>query len=58
MSHLIEKVRQSQPLIHNITNQVVMNFTANGLYAVGASPVMAHAQEEVEEMASIADAWY
>ncbi|SFL95529.1 hydroxyethylthiazole kinase [Gracilibacillus orientalis] len=56
MSHLIEEVRKQQPLIHNITNQVVMNFTANGLYAVGAAPVMAHAKEEVEEMARIASA--
>lgn len=56
MSHLIEKVRKNNPLIHNITNQVVMNFTANGLYAIGASPVMAHAKEEVEEMAQLANA--
>ncbi|SHN31461.1 hydroxyethylthiazole kinase [Gracilibacillus kekensis] len=56
MSHLITKVRSKQPLIHNITNQVVMNFTANGLYALGASPVMANAKEEVEEMAAKADA--
>ncbi|WP_054861627.1 hydroxyethylthiazole kinase [Gracilibacillus sp. JCM 18860] len=52
----IQLLREKQPLIHNITNQVVMNFTANGLYAIGASPVMAHAKEEVEEMAQIADA--
>jgi hydroxyethylthiazole kinase len=44
------------PLVHNITNFVVMNFTANALLAVGASPVMAHAVEEVEDMVSIADA--
>ncbi|UOQ49182.1 hydroxyethylthiazole kinase [Gracilibacillus caseinilyticus] len=56
MSHLIEEVRKHQPLIHNITNQVVMNFTANGLYAIGASPVMANAKEEVEEMATLANA--
>ncbi|WP_066187627.1 hydroxyethylthiazole kinase [Gracilibacillus timonensis] len=56
MKHLMEQVRQEQPLIHNITNQVVMNFTANGLYAVGAAPVMAHAKEEVEEMAQQASA--
>lgn len=56
MSHLIEEVRQQQPLIHNITNQVVMNFTANGLYAVGAAPVMANAKEEIEEMAQAASA--
>src|SRR5699024_11207259 len=50
------QVRRETPLIHNITNQVVMNFTANGLYAIGASPVMAHAKEEVEEMTQIANA--
>jgi len=40
-------VRQNNPLVHNITNFVVMNNTANALLAVGASPVMAHALEEV-----------
>lgn len=51
---LLEKVRRENPLVHNITNVVVTNFTANGLLALGASPVMAYAQEEVAEMASIA----
>jgi hydroxyethylthiazole kinase len=50
----INRLRQAGPLIHNITNFVVMNFTANVLLAVGASPVMAHAHEEVGEMAGIA----
>lgn len=50
----LEKIRSNSPLVHNITNYVVMNNTANALLAVGASPVMAHAVEEVEEMANIA----
>lgn len=49
-------VREKQPLVHNITNYVVMNYTANALLACGASPVMAHAENEVEEMVSIAGA--
>jgi len=49
-------VRERRPLIHNITNYVVMNYTANALLACGASPVMAHAAEEVEEMVSLAGA--
>lgn len=49
-------VRASSPLVHNITNFVVMNFTANVLLAAGASPVMAHAAGEVEEMAGLAQA--
>lgn len=50
----LELIRQNKPLIHNITNFVVMNYTANVLLAMGASPVMAHAREEVEEMVSFA----
>lgn len=52
----LEKVRETKPLVHNITNFVVMNFTANVLLAAGASPVMAHAENEVEEMVSFAKA--
>ncbi|WP_446786541.1 hydroxyethylthiazole kinase, partial [Macellibacteroides fermentans] len=47
-------IKERSPLVHNITNFVVMNNTANALLAIGASPVMAHAIEEVEEMAGIA----
>jgi hydroxyethylthiazole kinase len=50
------RLRQNVPLVHNITNYVVMNFTANVLLAIGASPVMAHAIEEAEEMAAISGA--
>lgn len=49
-------VRQRAPLVHSITNLVVINFTANALLAAGASPVMAHAHEEVCEMVGIAQA--
>jgi hydroxyethylthiazole kinase len=50
----IAKIRGQKPLVHNITNFVVMNYTANVLLATGASPVMAHAKNEVEEMVSFA----
>lgn len=49
-------VRREHPLVHNITNYVVMNVTANALLAIGASPVMAHAVEEVEDMVGLAGA--
>lgn len=52
----LRSVRERRPLVHNITNYVVMNYTANALLACGASPVMAHAAEEVEEMVSMAGA--
>jgi hydroxyethylthiazole kinase len=47
-------MRERKPLVHQITNYVVMNETANATLAIGALPVMAHAGEEVEEMARIA----
>jgi len=49
-------VRSQRPLVHSITNLVVMNFNANVLLAMGASPVMAHAHEEVADMAAMAQA--
>jgi len=52
----LESVRRKAPLVHSITNYVAMNLTANALLAVGASPVMAHAPEEVEDMVGIASA--
>lgn len=52
----LEQIRKQKPLVHNITNFVVMNYTANALLAMGASPVMAHAINEVEEMVSFAGA--
>ncbi len=53
---ILRTLRAAAPLVHNITNYVVMNFSANVLLALGASPIMAHAKEEMEEMASIAGA--
>lgn len=53
--HIITNVRQNNPLIHHLTNQVVMNFTANGLLAFGGSPIMAKAKDEAHDMASLAD---
>lgn len=50
----LEKIRLQSPLVHNITNYVVMNNTANALLAIGASPVMAHAKNEVTDMVNIA----
>ena len=52
----VQKIRGEAPLVHNITNYVVMNSSANALLALGASPVMAHALEEVEEMTGLARA--
>jgi hydroxyethylthiazole kinase len=52
----LEAIRSRKPLIHSITNLVVMNETANAILCLGALPIMAHAKEEVEEMVCVAGA--
>lgn len=52
----LNKVRSQKPLVVNITNYVVMNNSANALLAIGASPIMAHSQQELAEMMSFAGA--
>ena len=52
----LRAIRERKPLVHQITNYVVMNETANATLALGALPVMAHAPQEVDEMASVAGA--
>jgi hydroxyethylthiazole kinase len=52
----VAAIRSQAPVVHNITNYVVMNSTANALLALGASPVMAHAEEEMADMVGIASA--
>jgi hydroxyethylthiazole kinase len=52
----LRAIRERKPLVHQITNYVVMNETANATLALGALPVMAHAPQEVEEMVALAGA--
>jgi hydroxyethylthiazole kinase len=54
--NMLEKVRTEKPVVHCITNHVVSNFQANGLLALGASPIMGEAEEEAAELAALADA--
>jgi hydroxyethylthiazole kinase len=52
----LRELRRAAPLVHNITNYVAMDVTANALLAIGASPAMVHAEEEVEEFVGISSA--
>lgn len=45
----LNKIRIENPLTICYTNDVVKNFTANGLLSIGASPAMSEAPEEAEE---------
>ena len=53
---MIKKIRSENPVVHCITNHVVSNFQANGLLAIGASPIMGEAKEEVKELVAISKA--
>lgn len=53
---ILDKIRKQKPLIHHITNFVVMNTTANVTLAIGASPIMAHAHEEMEAISAFSSA--
>ena len=53
---LLMAVREKQPLVHNITNFVVMNNSANALLALGASPAMIHSCDEVEDFVALSQA--
>ena len=52
----LSKIREQNPLIHNITNIVAANFSANGLLALGASPLMSANIEEMQEVPKISQA--
>jgi hydroxyethylthiazole kinase len=52
---ILSRIRASKPVVHSITNYVVMNSTANVLLAMGASPIMAHAVEEMEDISAISN---
>jgi hydroxyethylthiazole kinase len=52
----LSSLREKSPLVHSITNFVVMNNTANALLAIGASPIMAHAHKELDDMLAIVNA--
>lgn len=53
---LLTQIKATSPLIVNVTNLVSMDIVANGLLALGASPVMTMAEEEAEDLLSIASA--
>ena len=53
---ILKTLHETRPIIHHITNFVTVNDCANVTLAIGASPVMAHAKEEVAEMTSISSA--
>lgn len=56
IQHTFTQLQNTTPLVHNVTNLVVMPFSANGLLAAGASPLMAHAEEELEDIVALAQA--
>ncbi|KAJ3288872.1 hypothetical protein HK104_007904 [Borealophlyctis nickersoniae] len=52
----LTRIRTQKPLVHNITNYVVMNDTANTILHLGGLPVMAHGINEVADITAISQA--
>lgn len=52
----LEQIRLRNPLIHNLTNIVAAQFSANGLLALGASPIMSANVEEMTELPALSQA--
>lgn len=52
----VQTIRAQSPLVLNLTNFVAMDLNANALLALGASPIMAHATEELSELVQISGA--
>ena len=46
----IKLLKEKAPLVICITNDVVKNFTANGLVALGASPAMSEYKDDLEDL--------
>ena len=55
LGNCIENVRRTAPLVHNITNYVTVNDVANGLLAIGASPLMSEDQQKQKDIVNIND---
>lgn len=51
----VAKIKKEKPLILNITNDVTMDFIANGLLSLGASPMMSKARQEIDDLLQLAD---
>jgi len=56
VSDILTRIRQEKPIILNITNNVTMDFVANGLLSVGASPIISMAEQEIAELVTLAHA--
>ncbi|WP_131782902.1 hydroxyethylthiazole kinase [Legionella gresilensis] len=53
---MVKRIKERKPLILNITNQVTIEFVANGLLSLGASPIMTMATVEIDALVHLADA--
>lgn len=55
IEEIVNKINKVNPLILNLTNHVTMDFVANGLLSLGASPIMTESANELEDLINIAN---
>ena len=56
VKEIVNKIKNENPLILNITNNVSIDFVANGLLSLGASPIMSFAMQEIEDLIKLSNA--
>lgn len=55
IKNVVTKIKEEKPLILNMTNEVTMDFIANGLLSLGASPLMSKEQQEIDDLLQLAN---
>ena len=53
---IVQQIKEKRPLILNLTNDVTMDFIANGLLSLGASPLMSTSSNEMDDLLHLANA--
>lgn len=54
----LAQLNQDNPVVLCLTNNVTMDFVANSVLAIGASPIMSRSTDEIDELMQIASACY
>ena len=58
VQQIIKKIKNTKPLVLNLTNFVTMDFVANGLLAIGAAPIVCLCEDEIEELVKLSAVIY
>ncbi|MGE4465669.1 hydroxyethylthiazole kinase [Sphaerochaeta sp.] len=55
-TEILQAIRERKPIVHQITNYVTVKDCANVVLAMGGSPIMADAEQELEDIVRLSNA--